>query len=368
MKTTFKTLIAATIFMFAAYSTSFAQCGDHDCNPSLNGMEFDASCIDEGTTSILEVTWTMGGGDPTCLAPAESWSIQISLPTGEEYVVIDEMTVTGAEFDWTYDMDNFTLNGLSNQSITWLQTGSVQVVITGNFNTGCVLETSNANIQIMPNPSPGLPFNGCTDAFDNEVGDDNKSASLGIDLQDVGLPVDLVGFTAKRKGQTSLLEWTTRVEVNNKGFDIQRSEDGSRFETIGHEVAQTPTTFESHYSFVDATPVRGVNYYRLKQIDNNGKFVYSQIRQLDFDGPEGGKITISPNPVIDKIQVENLKANNIEKIYITDDANKLVRTIEVDATQDEHRYDLSALTSGVYYVRFVGGENVVTEKLIKLSF
>jgi len=53
---------------------------------------------------------------------------------------------------------------------------------------------------------------------------------------------------------------------------------------------------------------------------------------------------------------------------LTDDANKLVKTITVDATQDVHRYDLSDLTSGIYYLRFVGGNNVVTEKLIKLSF
>jgi len=297
-----------------AFTNLTGQCADHDCNPAFNGIQFTSNCIAVGTTTELQVVWTMSGVDEFCLAPAGSWRIQISMPVTGQYGVADALTVDGDGFTWTYDATNYTLNGLSNVDMDWLESDTVFVTTTGYFDNGCVLTQSNANIFITPSIQGG-----CPQAFNNITSDDNVDASLGIDLPDVTTPVDLVAFTAKRQEQTSLLEWTTRVEVNNKGFDIQRSEDGSIFETIGFVDAQEPTAFESHYSFV-------------------------------------------------KIQVENLKANKIEKIYLTDDANKLVKTITVDATQDVHRYDLSDLTSGIYYLRFVGGNNVVTEKLIKLSF
>ncbi len=361
--TTLKTLISATVISMVAITSMSAQCASHDCNPALNGMEFTSACIETNSTATTEITWTMGGGDATCLAPAGSWNIQISLPVTGQYGVENALTVDGPEFDWTYDADNFSLNGTSNVDMNWLQSGMITVTVTGYFDTGCVLTASNANIFITPNV-----LGGCTQAFNNQTSDDNATASLGIEILDAGLPVDLVGFTAKRQDENALLEWTTRAEVNNKGFDIQRSEDGARYETIGFVEAQGSTAFENHYSFVDESPARGINYYRLKQIDNNGDFTHSPVRQLSFDSPQGGKIRFSPNPVIDEIEVQNLTANKIETIYITDDANKLIRTIQVDATQDRHKYDLSELNSGVYYVRFVGGTNVITEKLIKLSF
>ncbi len=363
MMTTLKTLISATVISMVAITSMSAQCASHGCNPALNGMEFTSSCVATDATTTTEVTWTMGGGDATCLAPAGSWKIQISLPVTGQYGVEDALSVNGDGFDWEYDAENVTLNGTSNVDMTWLQSGIITVTVAGLVDNGCVSVGSNANIAITPNV-----LGGCTQAFTNQTSDDNATASVGVDIASTSVPVDLVGFTAKRQEEKALLEWTTRVEVNNKGFDIQRSEDGANYETIGHVQAQDATTFENHYSFVDESPARGLNYYRLKQIDNNGDYTYSPIRQVSFDGPQGGKIRFSPNPVIDEIEVQNLTANKIETIYITDDANKLIRTIQVDATQDRHKYDLSELNSGVYYVRFVGGTDVITEKLIKLSF
>ena len=352
--------------MFAAISQTLAQCEDHDCNPALAGMEFLSTCVLVDDSATLEIGWSMVGGDNTCTAPAGSWAIQISFPVGSptdgQYGVTDNSTVTGGdEFDWVYDAANFTLTGTSNTQINWLASGTISIGVTGNTDTNCSLVSSNTNILIIPNF-----LGGCGEAFSNQTADDVASASIGV--INAALPVDLVSFTAKRKNQTSLLEWTTRVEVNNEGFDILRSEDGSRFEKIGFTKGQGTATFEKHYNFVDENPLPGINYYRLKQIDINGDATMSNIRQVSFDGPAAGKIKISPNPTIDNIIVDNIIANNIKKILITDDANRLIRTIIVDATQDIHKYDVSELSSGIYYLRFVGDDIVVTEKLIKLSF
>jgi len=362
MKTTLKPFLIAALFSMTAFTNLGAQCESHDCNPALNGMEFFSGCIFTENEAILSIDWLMSGGDLSCLAPAGSWNIQISFPTGGEYGVTDNLTVEGAEFDWTYDAANFTLNGTSNIDMIWSQQGTITVTVTGNTDTECALVSSNANIQIIPNI-----LGGCTDAFNNVTADDNKNASLGTELI-VTLPVDLVKFTAKRTNESSLLEWTTRVEVNNNRFEIQRSEDGLKFKTIGQVKAQISTAFESNYTYLDESPLKGVNYYRLKQVDHNGSYTLSEVRQVNFDGPSDGAIRFSPNPVVDNILVENLSANSIETIRITDDSNKLIRTIEVDVSQDVHRFDLSGLSSGVYYLRFVGGKKVVTKKLIKISF
>ncbi|TZF81166.1 hypothetical protein FW774_19125 [Pedobacter sp. BS3] len=84
------------------------------------------------------------------------------------------------------------------------------------------------------------------------------------------LPVTLTSFTAKKQGTTALLNWQTASEQDNAYFDILRSQDGSNFSSIARVTGKGTTTEYSTYTFTDFNPQNGLNYYRLKQVDQNG--------------------------------------------------------------------------------------------------
>lgn len=109
------------------------------------------------------------------------------------------------------------------------------------------------------------------------------------------LPVELINFTAQQKNKSVQLNWSTASEINNKHFILERSNDGHRFSFLGKINGGGTTAEISHYEFVDTHPLQGRNYYRLKQVDTNDKFHYSQVEQVLFLGNET-TLNIFPNP------------------------------------------------------------------------
>ncbi|WP_146202213.1 hypothetical protein [Dyadobacter jejuensis] len=111
-------------------------------------------------------------------------------------------------------------------------------------------------------------------------------------LKSVPLPVTLISFTATKvsggaERSTALLIWQTSSEVNSDRFDIERSQDGKKWSSIGNVAAGGDKSSNTNYSFIDKTPTYdrtrpGENLYRLKMIDKDGTFAYSRIQSLDF--------------------------------------------------------------------------------------
>jgi len=125
------------------------------------------------------------------------------------------------------------------------------------------------------------------------------------------LPVQLEYFTAKSIGQTALLQWGTTKSFNSKGFYIERSADGHTFESIGF-VAEKGTE-AARYNFTDAAPLEGLNFYRLKQIDHDGQYTYTDVRTLRFEGT--ATLSIIPNPVTTTLKVTGLAPDALIMIY-----------------------------------------------------
>ncbi len=130
------------------------------------------------------------------------------------------------------------------------------------------------------------------------------------------LPINLLSFEAAKRGNVSDLHWTTSSETNNKGFEVLRSADGRNWKTIGfvNSLSTNGTSVNRlDYNFTDNTPVKGNNYYRLKQTDLNGQFNYSKIKMVNFT--DGGKIEIYPNPFSNKINIAGLNGREIIVVY-----------------------------------------------------
>ena len=183
------------------------------------------------------------------------------------------------------------------------------------------------------------------------------------------LPVTLVNFSAAKAGSAVNINWIVSSETNAKGYDVERSKgNGSAFTAIAHVAA----TNNGKYNSTDATPLSGANYYRLKMIDIDGKFKYSEVRSVLFDGTTV-LFDIYPNPAV----TANLYLNLQQYIYtgksqviITDLAGRSVQSININVVKGDNHVPvtLNDLNKGTYFVTVYDTKgNVITEtkKLVK---
>ncbi|RQO29838.1 hypothetical protein DBR32_14740 [Taibaiella sp. KBW10] len=178
------------------------------------------------------------------------------------------------------------------------------------------------------------------------------------------LPVSLLYFQASKQSGSILLQWATASEQNSKGFEIERSSNGSVWNNIGFLFslsADGNSNTKLSYSFKDAQPFPAMNYYRLKQIDFDGKYEYSAVRTIAFANETS--INIYPNPVTDKIRIEGLIGGEI--IYIANMWGQRVSTVK--AGGHTCTIDISTLAAGSYIIHIIdaSGIQISAKKLAK---
>lgn len=178
------------------------------------------------------------------------------------------------------------------------------------------------------------------------------------------LPLKLVDFTATAAGQSSRLNWHTEQETGTKTFEIQRSTDGIHFEKIGTVAANGSPHGQTPYSFTDLAPAKGINYYRLKILDADGKFTLSDVRTVSF----GSTFTASFScyPVPSKGMINLIFAGN-EKgglLTVRNMAGAEVKKLTITAGITTERLDLSMLPKGVYNISMVQSGKVATQQVI----
>jgi len=178
-------------------------------------------------------------------------------------------------------------------------------------------------------------------------------------------PVELTSFTAIVNNKEVALDWNTASELNNSHFDIEYSTDGTNFRAIG-EVAGHGTTQEKQaYNYTHTTPSNGANYYRLKQVDFDGAFEYSEIRVVELE--RTGKIVINPSAAIAEITVsltEITGDNNVIGVY--DMVGRTVMMSNFDGALNVKTLDISNLQKGYYVVRVQAGNEIFTERFMKM--
>jgi len=179
------------------------------------------------------------------------------------------------------------------------------------------------------------------------------------------LPIKLASFTAAAKGKIAVLNWSTITEQNNRGFEIERNagnNDWMNIGFVGTKATNGNSTEKISYNFNDNTPLKGLNYYRLKQIDNDSKATFSEERIVRFGN--GNVIAIYPNPATNKIIIDGLEGN--EQVRIYDIAGRMVYNSATKGTRET--IDLSELNEGAYQVTVTQTNgDVATHKIVKLK-
>lgn len=169
------------------------------------------------------------------------------------------------------------------------------------------------------------------------------------------LPVELTFFRAEIIEGKTVLTWQTSSEENNSGFEVERSTDGENFETIGLIEGNGTTLEVQNYTYIDNDPLDGINYYRLKQIDFDGMFEYSDLVNVELEkGTSENKIV--QNPVFNELR---LSGSGVVTIY-----NSLGQPIEdLQLTKSDILIvNVSNYPKGLYCVRF-GDKTVQFVKL-----
>ena len=125
-------------------------------------------------------------------------------------------------------------------------------------------------------------------------------SDFAIGFGNTTLPVNFTSFTAKANSNTSQLNQATATEVNNKGFNVQHSTDGITYNNLGFVNGNGNSTQNNSYAFTHVSPGNGNNYYRLQQIDNDGKIAYSPVQVVNFSQLTTA-LSVYPNPVVSTI-------------------------------------------------------------------
>lgn len=234
----------------------------------------------------------------------------------------------------------------------------------GNLlNLNLFTDTINLNSMAVPVPL-AMPV-GTHYLFIRSKNNGRVFSLAAIDTFDVTaspLPVNLLSFTAQKLNQQVLLNWRTAQETNNRGFEVQRSADGISFSAIGWVNGIGNSSLPYDYSLIDATPLKGKNLYRLKQIDTDGHFKLSAVRKVDFESILD--FTIYPNPVTDVLNVQLSK--NITGIKILDTQGKLVWQQQNADSLLSVSIPVQKLAGGIYVLEVSDREgNRQTQKFIK---
>ncbi|MFI5218741.1 MAG: choice-of-anchor B family protein [Bacteroidia bacterium] len=178
------------------------------------------------------------------------------------------------------------------------------------------------------------------------------------------LPVELSSFTGIAFENYNQLNWVTQSEINNYGFEIEKSADGNHFAKTGFVNGAGNANSVREYEFKDFNIHSTVLYYRLKQIDFNGAFDYSDIIKITRKA-EHLPFLIYPNPAKGELTIHNSQLT-IEEIKIYDMMGKEVQTVSNHIKQKQ-TINISHLTPGVYFIEAVIDGNSFVEKIVKLN-
>jgi Secretion system C-terminal sorting domain/Cohesin domain len=215
----------------------------------------------------------------------------------------------------------------------------------GQLNFGDVVWSDNSGLQDI-----------CTDKGGNAV-----------------LPIELSSFTGKSVEEKIMLHWVTKTEVNNYGFELERALSNNKiWERVGFVKGNGNSYSSKEYSFTDNNPSGGSNFiYRLKQIDNDGKFVYSDEIEIEIIPTKYELFQNYPNPFnpITNFKFEIVN-HGLVTLKVYDMLGNEITTIinkELDPGFYKFQWDASNFATGVYFYCLHAGDYINTKKLLLIK-
>ncbi|HRI22750.1 MAG TPA: T9SS type A sorting domain-containing protein, partial [Panacibacter sp.] len=174
-------------------------------------------------------------------------------------------------------------------------------------------------------------------------------------------PITYNKFTATQTKAFITLNWQTTTELNNSYFAVERSSNAVNYTSVA-QVNSAATGAAIHdYAYTDKLPIAGSNYYRLKQVDKDGKYSYSKTVSINYLKP--GSIQLYPNPAKDKLTAKGLNAANASTIVVLDIQGK--QLLKFSAKAATYSFSIGSLAPGTYMVRVKDNNGTAVEKFVK---
>jgi hypothetical protein len=177
------------------------------------------------------------------------------------------------------------------------------------------------------------------------------------------LPVELLDFTALPENENVLLHWTTASEINNAWFEVERSKDAVNFETVLKQSGAGNSSLIRNYQDIDKSPFTGISYYRLKQVDFNGDFSYSEIVPVNFDLNKLAVTSVFSGQENNLIVLFN-RAVDEPQFKLFDLSGKLVAMHSDASNGTQFTIPLEVLQKGIYLLEITVGELRFISKVI----
>lgn len=243
----------------------------------------------------------------------------------------------------------------------------------GNPSLEAVSNDPAHSFTAMYGPSSAIRFRLGYSTQQDVSGGFNYSIEFGcfVEGENIPLPLTLLNFNGSYSNNKSILNWTTQSEINVDRFEIERSVDGVTYAKVGSAPAKGANGATTNYQLTeDMTNVSGaLFYYRLKSIDKDGKFTYSNIISLKTVGRLSNQISVVPNPVINGNGILRITAitNGFANLKIVDLAGRIVRSQRVNLFEGVNVVPLNhgtRLTSGTYLVQLINEKEILTSKFV----
>ncbi len=341
-----------------------AQGGNNAGLTTLNDLV--GNCPQNGTLVNFALTGTVsnwvspGGVTSSCTAQVAN----ISVTGNDVCIAIGDVTPVPADFT-DFGLVNVP-NSLDRTFVVYNNGGA-----TLNISSVGISGPEASMFTVVSAPAASVLPGGSTDfvlRFTPAGSNGIKNATVTINNNDANeaaytfavrgsafdpLPVTLLYFKASDAGKYSKLVWETSTEINNKGFEIQRSLNGSaNWETIGY-VSGSNDANGSSYSFNDMAPMKGINTYRLKQIDFDGRSSLSNIERVNF-AYGAAIVSVYPNPVKNKLNLvfnDNQLLNTVATVTST--SGSVIAKIKL--TNYRNEIDMTGYAKGLYLVNLQDG-------------
>lgn len=239
---------------------------------------------------------------------------------------------------------------------------------------GLILRTTNPlTMSVIDTVDKGNDLYSITKLSSNSLAIAGEGGMV-YKLTDAAVPVELQSFTASKMDGKVLLKWDTASELNNKGFEIHKKRLENDWEMIGFVAGNGTTTHLNEYSFYDNNLSSGKNFYRLKQIDFDGSFSYSDIVEVgsepisfsldqNFPNPFNPATTIRyqiPKECTVDLKIYDILGNEVAAIINNEYREAGTYSIEFDT----HQLNLS---SSIYFYQMKAGNFVETKKLMLMK-
>ena len=260
---------------------------------------------------------------------------------GQGDIFVSKLDSSG-NFVWAKDMGGASYDVGNSIAVD----ASFNVYTTGGFD-------STANFD----PGPGT-FNlisaGSSDIFVEKLS------------QAAALPVTWLNFNGTLRNNETYLNWSTANEFNSKGFEVQKSMDGQTFADIGFVEGAGNSSIINNYSYTDAKVQSGTNYYRLKQVDLDGRFSYSSVIKIEYSS---FKWAILGNPVTNnswvQLQLDKMANVSLQVISINGAIIKTINKGIITAGTYSIQLNLPNTTTNMYIVRLIINGEIFSKKIIE---